>query len=153
MKKFGIISTENKNILSSSTCYDIYQSNCFVYILSFARQVSIGIASATAIGKDSPGSSIPQIAFTFGLVVATLAHVSSILSAYIHTVWVSCHPTTTYSLTLHVWRASKCPQRGEKHEGGKWKLSSNFPTVLFRTTEGILGQFFILIAWRELELM
>lgn len=24
----------------------------------------------------------------------------------------------------------------EKHEGGKWKLSSNFPTVLSRTTEG-----------------
>lgn len=35
-KKFGTTSTENKYIVSSSMCYAIYQSNCFVYIL-FSR--------------------------------------------------------------------------------------------------------------------
>lgn len=40
--------------------------------------VSVGIASTTGFGDDKP--SVPHIALCFGLVVATLAQVSSLKS-------------------------------------------------------------------------
>lgn len=124
----------------------LFINQIVLFIFSFARQVSIGIASATAIGKDSPGSSIPQIAFTFGLVVATLAHVSfifSVESRVIRLQLIRWHCMCGVLQSVHI---------GWKRWGRKMKIKFQFSNCPVLDNRRILEQFlFILIAWRELE--
>lgn len=44
--------------------------------------MSVGVSSTTAFYVESKDTDIPQIAFTFGLVVATLAQVRTVRDRY-----------------------------------------------------------------------